>query len=142
MRASSSQARSIPQRSCWAPNVARIIHLAPPEHPAFYSSSRFTLNLTRDDMVAAGYSPSVRLFEASACGATILSDNWRGLDEFLTPGEEILLPTNEYEVTDLLRNLPNEERRRIGQRARDRILSAHTAEHRAVQFEQIVSSLP
>jgi spore maturation protein CgeB len=74
-----------PNDTRWRPNVARIIHLFPPEHPAFYSSSRFTLNLTRDDMIAAGYSASVRLFEASACGSTILSDSWRGLDDFFYP---------------------------------------------------------
>jgi spore maturation protein CgeB len=118
----------------WAANVRRLDHVGPADHPAFYSSSRFTLNLTRADMVAAGYSPSVRLFEASACGACILSDEWAGLDEFLTPGEEILLPRDAQEVAAILNGLSDEERCRIGARARERIL----AEHRAVQFERIV----
>ena len=124
----------------WPANVRRIIHLSPREHPTFYSSSRFTLNLTRDDMVAAGYSPSVRLFEASACGAAILSDSWAGLDEFLTPGEEILVPQNTSQVLDILLNLSDEERVRIGNCARDRILSEHTSAHRAEQFEEIVAA--
>ena len=124
----------------WAPNVERIMHLSPPEHPAFYSSSRFTLNLTRDDMVAAGYSPSVRLFEASACGAAILSDPWPGLGDFLTSGSEILLPKDATEVRDILRDLPDAERIAIGARARDRILGEHTSDHRARQFEAIVST--
>jgi spore maturation protein CgeB len=124
----------------WSDNVERIIHLSPPEHPAFYSSSRFTLNLTRDDMVAAGYSPSVRLFEASACGAAILSDPWPGLDEFLTPGSEILLPADALDVATIMRDLSESERHAIGQRARDRILSEHTSAHRAQQFEAIVAS--
>lgn len=128
-----------PADLAFQPNVARIIHLAPPEHPAFYSSSRFTLNLTRDDMVAAGYSPSVRLFEASACGAAILSDPWPGLEEFLTPGSEILLPRDAHEVTNILQDLPEDERRAMGRRARERILAEHTSQHRAEQFEQIVS---
>ena len=130
-----------PNDTVFQQNVRRITHLAPPEHPAFYSSSRFTLNLTRDDMVAAGYSPSVRLFEASACGASILSDPWHGLEEFLTPGEEVLLPVDEYEVAAILRDLPEAEREQVGRRARERILSEHTSGHRAEQFEQIVSSL-
>ncbi|MDP9039780.1 MAG: glycosyltransferase [Acidobacteriota bacterium] len=130
-----------PPAATWAPNVDRIVHLAPPQHPAFYCSSRFTLNLTRDEMVAAGYSPSVRLFEASACGAAILSDNWPGLDQFLTPGEEILLPSDEHEVADILRNLSPEARARLGGRARERILASHTAEHRAQQLEDVVSVL-
>ena len=129
-----------PEHLTWQPNVSRLIHVSPPDHPAFYSSCRFTLNLTRDDMVAAGYSPSVRLFEASACGATILSDSWPGLDEFLEPGVEILLPQDTSEVAAILRDLDEAESKRIGLRARDRILAQHTAEHRAIEFEDIVST--
>jgi spore maturation protein CgeB len=129
-----------PEAIHWKPNVRRIIHVPPPDHPAFYSSSRFTLNLTRDDMVQAGYSPSVRLFEASACGAAILSDSWPGLTDFLTPGEEILLPANATEVAQILRHTTDEQRRRIGQRARERILGEHTSAHRAAEFERIVSA--
>ncbi len=128
-----------PPQIAWQPNVRRIIHVSPPDHPAFYSSSRFTLNLTRDDMVAAGYSPSVRLFEASACGAAILSDRWPGLQDFLTPGEEILLPADAADVARILKNTSDTDRKKIGQRARERILAEHTASHRAAQFEQIVS---
>jgi spore maturation protein CgeB len=123
----------------WPLNVRRIIHLSPAYHPSFYSSCRFTLNLTRADMVAAGYSPSVRLFEASACGATILSDAWMGLEDFLTPGEEILLPRDTAETVTILKDMSEEERLRIGMRARERILGEHAAAHRAAQFEQIVS---
>lgn len=128
-----------PEDISWQANVRHLQHVPPAEHPAFYSSSRFTLNLTRADMVAAGYSPSVRLFEASACGACILSDSWPGLSDFLTPGEEILLPADCAEVTDLLVNVSETVRLQIGARARDRILSEHTAAHRAAQFEHIVS---
>jgi spore maturation protein CgeB len=80
----------------------------------------------------------VRLFEASACGAAIVSDAWPGLDEFFTPGEEILLPRNVEEVTAVLRDMPDEERVRMGRRARQRILDQHTSAHRAIQFEEIV----
>lgn len=124
----------------WQPNVGRMIHLSPREHPFFYSSARFSLNLTRADMVSAGYSPSVRLFEASACGAAILSDEWAGLDEFLTPGEEVLLPRDAREVAEMLTGISDEERTRIGARARERILAQHTSEHRAAQFEEIVAT--
>ena len=124
----------------WSPNVTRFDHVAPSDHAALYSSSRFVLNLTRADMVAAGYSPSVRLFEASACASTILSDSWAGLEDFLTPGSEILLPANAQELTLLLRDLNDDERVRIGERARDRILSEHTSAIRAQQFEDIVAS--
>jgi spore maturation protein CgeB len=128
-----------PREICWARNVQRIIHVSPREHAAFYSSSRFTLNLTRADMIAAGYAPSVRLFEAAACGVPLLCDRWPGLEEFLTPGEEILLPADEYETASILRHFPEQERRHLGARARERILSCHTSEHRAAQFEAVVA---
>jgi spore maturation protein CgeB len=127
-----------PNDTQWAPNVRHNVHLPPAEHPAFYSSSRFTLNITRDDMVQAGYSPSVRLFEASACGTPIMSDTWAGLDRFFTAGEEILLPRDSYEVTQILTKMPDEERIRIGRSARERILASHRSVHRALEFEAIV----
>ena len=123
----------------WQSNVHHLDHVAPADHPAFYSSSRFTLNLTRDEMVAAGHSPSVRLFEASACGATNLSDDWPGLSDRLTPGDEILLPQNAAEVANMLQHTTDAERHRIGINARDRILAEHTAAHRAAQFEQVLA---
>lgn len=122
----------------WAPNVDRIIHLNPSEHPAFYSSSRFTLNLTRGNMIAAGYSPSVRLFEAAACGAAIISDRWKGLENFLTPGCEVLLPRDSYDMAHILCDFPEDQRRRMGLNARERILEQHTASRRAMQFEEMV----
>jgi spore maturation protein CgeB len=128
-----------PKEIEWSWNVERITHVYPREHCAFYSSSRFTLNLTRDAMVQAGYSPSVRLFEAAACGATIISDAWTGIEEFLTPGEEILLPLNEYEVLEMLREMPESQRRRIGLCARERIIAHHSSAERAAQFEGIVA---
>ncbi len=129
-----------PAETAWRENVRHVEHVGPADHPVFYSSSRFTLNLTRQNMVAAGHSPSVRLFEASACGAAILSDDWRGLSEFLTAGEEILLPKHAAEVRDILLHISDRERKAIGARARERILAEHTADHRAAQFEQIVAT--
>ena len=130
-----------PEGTKWGRNVERIVHVAPPDHPAFYSSARFSLNLTRNDMVAAGYSPSVRLFEASACGAALVSDDWVGIEEFFAPGEEILIPRDEQDVADILLHMGDEERGRIGRRARERTLERHTAARRAMEFEGIVSGL-
>jgi spore maturation protein CgeB len=128
-----------PKGTVWGPDVDRMIHVSPPEHPAFYCSSRFTLNLTRKDMVAAGYSPSVRLFEASACGAAIMSDSWCGMEEFLTPGDEVLLPTDEYDVVSILTGMSDQERIRMGRRARERILAEHTSDHRAQELEDVIA---
>ena len=124
----------------WPVNVERITHLNPRHHAEFYCSSRLTLNVTRRDMVMAGYSPSVRLFEAAACAATIVSDNWPGLDTFFVPGKEILLPVDSDDVERYITGCDDSELKKIGRAAQQRVLAAHTSEVRAREFEQAVQS--
>jgi spore maturation protein CgeB len=119
----------------WPANVERLEHLPPAEHRGFYNAQRFTLNITRADMIRAGYSPSVRLFEAAACGVPIISDYWDGLETFFELGEELLVSRAPEETLRYLRELPEAERMAIGARARERILGAHTAAHRAAELE-------
>jgi spore maturation protein CgeB len=121
-------------------NVRRIEHLNPRWHPHLYSSSRFVLNVTRRDMVNCGYSPSVRLFEAAACGATMISDNWPGLETFFRPGTEILLPTKVDDVRHYLNNMDEASIRHIGDAAQARVLEAHTSSQRAIEFEDAITS--
>jgi spore maturation protein CgeB len=116
-----------PESIAWPANVERVVHLAPSEHRRFYNALRYTLNVTRADMVRAGYSPSVRLFEAAACGTPIISDTWKGLDRFFTPGVEILLSRSARQTLGYLNDIPDADRRDIGARARLRVLNAHTA---------------
>lgn len=122
----------------WPTNVTRIEHLPPAEHRAFYSSQRFTLNVTRADMIRAGHSPSVRLFEAAACGVPIISDNWDGLGSFFQIGEEIEVARKSADVLSILQATSEGERRRIALAARQRVLAAHTAAHRAQELESYV----
>lgn len=124
-----------PEATVWPSNIARIEHLPPSAHPEFYCSQRFALNITRGDMRALGFSPSVRLFEAAACGAPIISDCWPGLETILSPGSEILLATDSRDVVEFLTGLPEERRLQIAANARARVLREHTSEHRAKQFE-------
>jgi spore maturation protein CgeB len=119
----------------WPANVTRETHLPPREHRAFYTAQRFTLNVTRADMVAAGYSPSVRLFEAAACGTPIISDYWDGLSTILTPGAEILVARSADDTLRYLRELSESDRLAVGERARTRVLAEHTAAHRAAELE-------
>jgi spore maturation protein CgeB len=114
--------------------VERLHHVPPADHPAFYAASRFTLNVTREDMIRAGYSPSVRLFEAAACATPIISDIWDGIDTLLEPGREIILAESAGEVLEVLRRPAAEGE--IGEQARRRILAAHTAAHRAETLER------
>lgn len=129
-----------PDQIEWPPNVRRIEHVPPARHPTFYCSAEWQLNLTRADMRAAGYSPSVRLFEAAACGAAIVSDDWPGLDSFLRPGRDVMVVHEAAEVADLLAHTHPDDRRAMGEAARERILAEHTSEHRAMQLERILSA--
>jgi spore maturation protein CgeB len=124
-----------PESIDWPANVERIDHVPPCDHPAFYAASRFTLNVTRADMVTAGWSPSVRLFEAAACATPIISDVWAGLDELLAPGREILPAMTTQQVIDHLEQLDDRGARAIGLAARARVIAAHTSAHRAAELE-------
>jgi len=126
----------------WPANVERIEHLAPADHASFYSRQRFTLNVTRADMAAAGWSPSVRLFEAAACGTPILSDDWPGLDTLLPDGQAILVMRSTAEVVEVLTRLAETERRRLGDAARRRILARHTGLERARHLAALLDELP
>jgi len=125
----------------WPANVSRLPHVAPPDHRAFYNAQRFTLNLTRRDMLVAGYSPSVRLFEAAAAGAPILTDIWPGLEQFFEPEQEIALVRDSGDVLDWLQRRPEEERVSLAEAGRRRVLSEHTAAHRAEALEGYASEL-
>ncbi len=115
----------------WPANVERIDHLPPAEHAAFYSASHFTLNVTRADMIAAGWSPSVRLFEAAACGTPIISDHWDGIDGIFADGTEIILADGTQDVIAAL----DRDATALGRAARARVLADHTATTRAAQLE-------
>lgn len=119
----------------WACNVRRVPHLSPDRHASFYSSARWQLNATRADMVVAGWSPSVRLFEAGAVGAAVISDDWPGIDEIFEPGREILLPSTTEEVVEILTAMHDDERRAIGAAFRQRVLRDHTGARRAEELE-------
>lgn len=125
----------------WPANVGREVHLSPRDHRRYYCAQRFTLNVTRSDMIGAGWSPSVRLFEAAACGVPIVSDAWEGLDEFLAPEREILVARSADECLACLRALDDDERARIAERARARVLAEHTAAHRAERLEALTRSV-
>src|SRR4051794_23805886 len=128
-----------PREISWPTNVERIEHLPPASHRRFYNSQRFTLNLTRADMRNAGYSPSVRIFEAAACGTPIISDYWEGLETFFELDKEILTASSAQDVLMYLNETSQKDRRALGERARLRVLANHTSEQRALELESYVA---
>lgn len=127
-----------PSHLSWPKNVQHIDHVAPGSHPQFYGRQRFTLHLAHPGMREAGYSPSVRLLEAAACGTPIISDEWAGLDELLEPGKEILLARSPEDVTRYLENLSDAQADQIAAAARERICAEYSSVSRA---EELLNNL-
>jgi spore maturation protein CgeB len=128
-----------PADLAWAPNVTRLPHVTPDAHADLYARQRLTLNVTRDDMIRAGHSPSIRLFEAAACGTAVVSDRWEGIDTLFAPGEEILLADTTEDVLRILDTHDDEALARIGKAARRKVLRAHTAAHRVLELERYLA---
>ncbi len=128
-----------PEGFPWAENIFFVRHVPPPMHPAFYSSTSWTLNVTRGAMAGLGWCPSGRLFEAAACGSPVLSDWWEGIEGFFEPGSEIIIVRSADDVREALR-MPEAEREIIAGRARERALAEHTSSERAAEFERIMES--
>ena len=130
-----------PEDIDWPANVERIEHLPPALHPEFYNQQLFTLNVTRADMVAAGWSPSVRLFEAAACGTPIISDSWRGLGDYFPLQQAILTAGETDEVVAILQGTSATRREEIGEAARQLTLRSHTGRARARQLLHDIGGL-
>jgi spore maturation protein CgeB len=129
-----------PQDFPWTANIRFAQHLPPSEHPAFFASSRFTLSVTRAAMARNGWCPSGRLFEAAACGTPVISDWFDGLDDFFTPGEEILIARHTADVVDAL-ELDDAQVRRIARAAQERVLDEHTSAHRWRELEALLDGI-
>ena len=123
----------------WTDNIFFVRHLPPPDHPAFFSSGRLTLNVTRRAMAAMGWCPSGRLFEAAACGAAILTDDWAGLGSFFAPGEELIVARDTADALAAV-DLSDAELKHIAEAGRARVLAEHTSDRRARDFEDAVAA--
>lgn len=126
----------------WPANVDRIDHLPPADHPAFYNAQRFTLNVTRAAMRRMGWSPSVRLFEAGACGVPVISDDWPGLGDLFADGQAIAIARGTDDVVRALTATDPDRSRRLGQAARQVVLAGHTGRARAREMIRAIEAAP
>jgi spore maturation protein CgeB len=122
-----------------SPNVRLLGHVSTNEHNAFNCTPRAVLNVLRESMAVNGWSPATRVFEAAGAAACLISDAWQGIDEFLEPGDEVLVATSGDDVAAMLEALSAEAAQRIGEAARQRVLAEHTYAHRAAQVEQVLA---
>ena len=124
-----------------APNVRRLGHLGTADHNAFNTSSLAVLNVARDSMAQVGFSPATRVFEAAGAGACLITDAWEGVEQFLKPGEEVLVARDGRDVADHLVDLTPDRARVIGDAARTRILAEHTYARRGAEVDVLLRDL-
>jgi spore maturation protein CgeB len=96
------------------------------------------LNIARDSMANIGFSPATRVFEAAGAAACLITDAWEGIEQFLTPDEEVLVARDGQDVADHVRNLTPERAREIGDAALRRVLAEHTYAHRGEQVDALL----
>ncbi|MDG5815359.1 glycosyltransferase [Chitinispirillales bacterium ANBcel5] len=124
----------------WKANISFAGHVPPPLHNVFYSSSKFTLNITRKEMVKCGYCPSARIFEAAACRVPVISDSWSGIENFFEPISEILIAKSFMDVIEMLQ-MDQAQRDKIAKCAQERVFDQHRAYHRAQKLENLIVSI-
>ncbi len=120
------------------PNVAYFDHVYTRDHNAFNSTPRAVLNISRESMARYGFSPATRIFEAAGAAACLITDEWKGIEQFLEPGREVLVARSGEEVAEHVRALDTGRAREIGRAARRRVLAGHTYAHRARQVEALL----
>jgi spore maturation protein CgeB len=123
------------------PNVRYVGHVSTRDHNAFNASAKAVLNVSRESMARFGYSPATRVFEAAGAGACLITDAWEGIAQFLEPGSEVLVAHDGEDVAGLIAALTPERAREIGERARARVLAAHTYAHRAAQVADLLAGM-
>ncbi len=122
-------------------NVRLLGHVRTADHNALNCSALAVLNVARDSMADVGFSPATRVFEAAGAGACLITDAWDGIEQFLQPGEEVLVARDGREVAEHLRTLTPERARRIGEAARQRVLAGHTYERRAAELDALLADV-
>lgn len=119
------------------PNVRDLGHVGTRDHNAFNCSPLAVLNVARDSMAEVGFSPATRVFEATGAGACLITDFWEGIEQFLKPGEEVLVARDGRDVAEHLAALTPERARAIGAAARRRVEAEHTYARRAIEADAL-----
>jgi spore maturation protein CgeB len=119
-------------------NVRLLGHLYTRDHNAFNATPLAVLNVARDSMARIGHSPATRVFEAAGAAACLITDAWEGIEQFLRPGEEVLVARDGQDVAAALAALTPERARAIGSAARRRVMAEHTYDRRARAVDEIL----
>ena len=119
----------------WLPN-----YLA----PEVYAASRLTVHIPRKEYVEAlRGTPTIRVFEALACGIPLISAGWTDGTGLFQEGDDFLAVHTPSQMQEAIRWLASdsEARGRIGTQGRETVLARHTCRHRAEQLIEIIQRL-
>ncbi len=119
-------------------NVRHLGHVFTNQHNAFNCTPMAVLNVARDSMASIGFSPATRVFEAAGAAACLITDAWEGIEQFLVPGEEVLVARDGQDVAEQVRTLTHDRARAIGSAALKRVLAEHTYAHRGAQVDALL----
>jgi spore maturation protein CgeB len=117
-----------------------------PNHrvPEVFARFRATLHIPRRPYVEAlpGI-PTIRVFEALACGIPLICSPWEDAEHLFSPGEDYLIARNGSEMQEHIAHLLSdpEAARRMAARGRKTIEARHTCGHRLDQLLGIVAEL-
>ncbi|MBI5741871.1 MAG: glycosyltransferase [Nitrospirae bacterium] len=105
--------------------------------PLFYSSCKINFNATSRQMIEA---VNQRVFDVPACGAFLMTDCRKGLEDLFRTGEEITVYRDRGEIPEIVKFFLNNPVKRdaVAQRGRDRVLKEHTYRHRLETMVRIM----
>jgi spore maturation protein CgeB len=119
----------------WAPNF---------EVPEIFARHRVTIHVPRGPYTRTlpGI-PTIRPFEALACGIPLISAPWSDCESLLTEGRDYLVASSGSDVVENLQALLTDSRRaeRMAERGRATILARHTCAHRVNELLAIVEGI-
>ena len=118
----------------WLPNVLV---------PSVYSAARVVLHVPRRQYVSLlPGTPTIRVFEALATGACLISLPWEDTDHLFEVGKDFAVAHSPAEMRDLIAWLCEDDlaRSNFGEHGRRTILNRHTCGHRADQLLKVLST--
>lgn len=119
----------------WLPNF---------QVPAQFARHHFTVHVPRRAYVRLlpGI-PTIRLFEALACGTPLVCAPWEDVEGLFTAGRDYLLARNPEEMRGWMRAVAHdpELRSEIGVHGRSSVLARHTCAHRVDELLAITRDL-
>jgi spore maturation protein CgeB len=115
----------------WVPNY---------EVPRVFADHKLTVHVPRRPYASAlSGVPTIRIFEALACGIPLISAPWNDSENLFSPGRDFLFVTNGSQMKTAMRTLLNDRAyaSELAHHGRQTILSRHTCTHRVDELLDI-----